>query len=237
MSDIELYKNSPYDYEELQLQRPDYSHSLVIMEELAEKYLNQKEIIIADFCCGTGKNTALLSKKININKAILIDINKDFIEIAKERKDVIKTKIVPIISDILTTPLSCECDAVISMFAYHHINNLNKEKYIEQIKKALKKNGVLILGEIYIKDKLDTLNYYKKLLNEIGVNSKKELLEKFLTQTAESDNFEFKVSKKFAHKQLSRSGFELLTSVKIWPNDKELDIDTGMYVEAWKLSN
>lgn len=233
MSDIELYDKSPDAYEDLQLRRPDYVQSLEAFRKLAREYLGQKEIVIADFCCGTGKNTALLAQDINVRKAILIDINKKFIDIAKSRD--IKAQVVTIVSDILTAPLTCECDAIISMFAYHHVSDDKKEQYIEQIRSALKKDGVLLLGEIYTPNKAVTLKYYEKLLIEIGANSKRTELKKFLTETAESDNFEFKVSQDFAHAQLKASGFQLLKSEKIWPTDGVLGKDVGMFVEVWKL--
>jgi SAM-dependent methyltransferase len=190
--------------------------------------------MIADFCCGTGKNTALLAQDLNLKEALLIDINKEFIEIARSRD--IKAHIVTLVSDILVAPLRCEYDAVISMFAYHHVSNEQKGQYIEQVKSALKRNGILLLGEIYTPNKTVTLEYYKKLLTEIGANSKRKELEKFLTETAESDNFEFKVSQDFAHSQLNRAGFELLQSEKIWPMDEALGKNTGMFVEVWRLN-
>jgi ubiquinone/menaquinone biosynthesis C-methylase UbiE len=235
MSDIELYDKSPEAYEDLQLRRPDYTPSIQMFRKLAKEYLPKTGIIIADFCCGTGKNTALVAQDTKVEKAVLVDINKDFIEIAKAKS--INTTIFPLVSDILTAPLTCECDAVISMFAYHHVKDSDKIRYIDQVKSALKKDGLLFLGEIYTTDKETTLKYYKKLLNEIGSNSRLEELNKFLMETAKSDNCEFKVNQEFAHNQLKENGFELLRSEKIWPKDEELGNTVGMFVEVWKLFN
>lgn len=235
MSDIELYDSSPEEYEDLQLRRPDYVQSIVEFRKLAKKYLIDKEnIVIADFCCGTGKNTALLAQDLNINKAWLIDINKDFLEIAQKRG--IQSVVIPISGDIINVELTCDCDAVISMFAYHHIKDEQKIVYLEQVKSALKTNGILFLGEIYSPDSETTVGYYNKLLSEIGDNSRIDELRKFLMETAKSDNFEFKVSKDFANKQLANSGFVLEEDVKIWPLDNEFDSNIGMFVEVWRLT-
>jgi cyclopropane fatty-acyl-phospholipid synthase-like methyltransferase len=135
----------------------------------------------------------------------------------------------------LNTKLRSEYDVVISMFAYHHVPDTSKAKYIEIAKSALKKGGLLFLGEIYSPDKVTTLAYYEHLLNSIEPSLRTPELEKFLRQTAESDEFEYKVSQDFAHEQLNESGFTLFDSFKVWPMDKRFNSDVGTFVEVWKL--
>lgn len=235
MSDIDLYEKSPESYEEIQNSRPDYIASLEAMRELTRKYIGNKRVLLADFCCGTGKNTRLLIGDIDIQKAVLIDINESFIRTIEETfKD--DKRFIFIKSDILTAQFTHNFDVVLSMFAYHHVRDVEKEKYVQQVVDALKEGSILILGEIYVPNKETGIKYYEKLLNEIGNSNKKSEIEKFLRQTARSETFEFKVSKQFADLQLTEKGFELLESRKIWPKDNELGEDVGMYVEAWKLS-
>lgn len=90
----------------------------------------------------------------------------------------------------------------------------------------------MILTEIYLPNQNLTTQYYKKLLDEIP--TKNPLLENFLTETANSTDFEFKVSKEFAAKQLQLLGFKEIESVKIWPLDKTFDDSIGTFVQVFK---
>lgn len=236
MSDIELYEKKANLYDELQQKRPDYVGAIEAFRQLSRKYFGDKNnLVIADFCCGTGKNTRLFAQDISVAKATLIDSNKEFLEIVKSKPT--NTQIETIQSDILLAPVRAENDVVISMFAYHHVPDEDKDKYIEQVLGALKKNGILILGEIYTPNKETTIKYYNYLLEKIGPNSQSVELRKFLTQTAESDNYEYKVSQKFAHDQLEKRGFVLLESQKIWPTDGSFPEDVGTFVEIWRVAN
>lgn len=232
MTDIDLYEQSADKYEELQEKRPDYVYARKAFLDLASIHL-KGELVTADFCCGTGNNTHLISQKFPIKKATLIDINKQFLDIAA-KSDIHAVEIVPVQSDILKVDLKAEHDLVISMFAYHHVPNQDKQKYVEVVKDALKSGGILLLGEIFSPDKETTLAYYEHLLEAIPPNIRTPELEKFLRQTADSDDFEYKVSREFAHNQLTAAGFELLDSIKIWPMDKIFTPDVGTFVEAWK---
>jgi trans-aconitate methyltransferase len=119
-ADIDLYETDPGHYDGLQMLRPDYAHAKTALLELATKYFkDKKDIVLADFCSGTGINTKMLAGRISVAKAILIDINQKFIEIAKQSN--INAVIEPVVSDILTVHLRPSADLVISMFAYHHV--------------------------------------------------------------------------------------------------------------------
>ena len=155
-------------------------------------------------------------------------------DISVAEKSELKKKVgelVTIQSDILHAPVQALNDIVISMFAYHHVLDDQKANYIEVAKSALKKGGILLLGEIYSPLRETTLKYYDDLLNAIDPRVRTPELQTFLRQTAESDDFEYKVSKQFAHDQLNKAGFKLQISQKIWPDTLD---DVGTYVEVWK---
>lgn len=233
MNTIEVYQKW-YDYEKLQYMRPDYVRAISSSIDLANKYMkNVSQIVVSDFCCGTGSNTKKLAEKVHgIKKAILIDINARFLELATLSDFDIK-EIEIINNDILQTNMIEESDLVLSIFAYHHITNDDKIKYIKKIKEALKKNAILIITEIYLPDKESWKKYYDKLINEIEKNKLIPELEQFLRQTAESEDFEFKVAKKFADNQLEESGFTKLKEVKIRPLDNSFDDDIGTFVQVY----
>lgn len=236
MTAIDLYEQSVHKYEEFQEKRPDYVNARKVFLDLALTYVNNDKNLIftADFCCGTGNNTKLLSQKLLIEKATLIDVNEKFLDIA--RNSGIRAQQINLIpSDILKVRLKQEHDLVISMFAYHHVPDSDKVKYIKIVKDALKVGGILLLGEIYSPDKETTLAYYEHLIESIPENVKTAELVNFLKQTATSEDFEYKVSREFTHNQLIDAGFELLNSVKIWPKDSKFADDVGTFVEIWKV--
>lgn len=236
MSDIDLYDKSAQDYESLQERRPDYVGARNTFLELALEYLKDKrDISVVDFCSGTGNNSLLLSQNLSIGKVALIDINKEFLDIAL--KSGIKAKeIVRIKMDVLETDLRPEYDVVISMFAYHHVLNVDKRKYVEQVKKALRPEGIVLLGEIYSPDKETALKYYEYLLDSISKDERTAELENFLKQTANSDHFEYKVARKFAHDQFAMNGFKSITSRKVWPlENSPFDPEVGTFVEVWQI--
>ena len=242
MTDIDLYEQSADKYEELQEKRPDYVYARKAFLDLVSTYfLNKGPLVIADFCCGTGNNSLLITQRFPVKKVTLIDINKQFLDIAI-KSGIHSSEIIPVQSDILKVELKGEHDLVISMFAYHHVPDQDKQKYIEIAKDALKVGGILLLGEIYSPDKHTTLRYYDFLLSCIDPKIRTPELQKFLKQTAESDEFEYKVSQKFAHNQLISAGFKLIGGVdRIWPyltipQDLVFSKDVGTFVEVWQLT-
>ncbi len=234
MSDIDLYTIQPDRYDELQHMRPDYVGAQEAFISFISKYLgDKKEISIVDFCSGEGKDTRLVCDRISVDSARLIDVNGDFLRIAKQKG--IKAKnIVTIQSDILSADVGSHSDVVVSMFAYHHVRDADKAVYVQKVTDALKPGGILILGEIYTPNKETTLSYYDHLLDSIPKASETPDLQTFLKQTAQSEDFEFKVSRKFAHDQLIAAGFELIDSKKIWPTDGKFSEEVGTFVEMWK---
>jgi ubiquinone/menaquinone biosynthesis C-methylase UbiE len=228
MSDIKAFEN-PEDYTKYQNSRPDYKEAISTALRLAQKYTkNIKNIIMADFCCGTGSNTKKFASLRKIEKAILIDINKKFIETAKSTIKIENMEI--FCDDVLNVSFKKECDLVFSIFAYHHMPDNKKELYLKQISSCLKKGGIVVMAEIYL-GKNEIINYYKNLYQSIPKKSKG--LKEFLEQTAKSSDLEFKVTKKYAEKQILKK-FKILEEIKIWPKDG-LETHSGTYIQILKL--
>src|SRR3989338_10283799 len=84
MVDIEVYSQHE-NYMKFQKCRPDYIKAIDKSLELAKKYTKEKsDLVLADFCCGTGSNTKDFANLVGgLKKSILIDINAGFLEIAK----------------------------------------------------------------------------------------------------------------------------------------------------------
>jgi len=232
MTDIDAYVEFN-KYIKFQHCRPDYNDAISTSLKFAKKYVKGNDVIIGDFCCGTGSNTKMFADfSGRVRKALLIDINKGFLEIAQ--KSNIKAKdIIVHHSDILDVQFQKECNLVFSVFAYHHIMDTKKTKYISQITNCLKKGGILIVAEIYFENKNQCVMYYDKLYKSIPKDKRISGLDTFLQQTAKSDDFEFKVSKKFADTQFKQYGFKLIDELKIWPKDSTSEI--GTFVQVYQL--
>lgn len=215
MSDVELYNTATNAYDELQNSRPDYHTAIETAISLGIKNLSrQKDITVSDFCCGTGQHTNLLAKRLGkIEKAILVDINEEFLNTAKNL-GIPTTRLEIQHSDILKANFKPESDVVLALFAYHHVTDNSKTKFIEQARAALKPQGIVVLGEIYLPDQATTIAYYESLYASISEELQNEKLKEFLLQTAKSSEFEFKVTQSFAHKQFIEKGFYLAASKK-----------------------
>jgi ubiquinone/menaquinone biosynthesis C-methylase UbiE len=234
MTDIDLYQDGADLYESLQEKRPDYTGARKALKEFFNKYLNHDApLVVADFCCGTGNNTRLLSELFLLKKSVLIDVNQTFLDLA-EKSGILANKLVKICSDILSVSLSSEHDAVIAMFAYHHVPDSRKYDFLKISYDALKPGGYLYLGEIYSPNRDSTLAYYEALLRAIPLDNQSAQLTNFLMQTAQSDSFEYKVSRQYAHNQLLSQGFILVECRKVWPADGGLDSGVGTYLEVWQ---
>ncbi len=235
MVDVDVYEHVE-NYEIFQNLRPDYIKAINTSIGLALKYTGgARNIMVSDFCSGTGSNTKKYAELVGgVKKAALVDINKSFLEIAQSSNIKAKT-LMAVNNDILKIKPNPESDIVFSIFAYHHITNPKKKAYLNKVKESLKTGGILIFTEIFLPTKELCLKYYNKLLNEIPKNKIVPGLEVFLKQTAESNYFEFKVSKEFADKQLKESGFIKIEEIKIWPLDNSFEKDIGTFVQVYKL--
>jgi len=231
MSDVEVYSQFE-KYLSLQMKRPDYFEAMSqIVDFSLEFFADKTDVSVSDFCCGVGNITKAFSEKVPISKATLIDINNGFLQIAKETLQNIK--LVDIVNkDILQVEFSKTSDLVLSVFAYHHIKDSDKSLYVNQIKNALKENGIVVLAEIFFNSKEKEESYYEELYQSIPDSNKSDELHKFLSQTAKSKDFEYKVSKKYTDEIFAKNGFKLLKEVKIWPPTSD---DEGMYIQILGL--
>jgi ubiquinone/menaquinone biosynthesis C-methylase UbiE len=233
MTDIKVYQEGNI-YQNFQHLRLDYPSAISASLDLADKHSKHlNEITMSDFCCGTGTNTKKFAERLGkIKKATLIDINSKFLELAKLSPSPIQ-ELEIINGNVLQAKVSNESDIVLSIFAYHHISDEEKRVYIKKIKEALKKDGILILTEIYIPNREIAKEYYHKLIKEIPETDHIPGLEEFLKRTSENTDFEFKVPKEIADKQFEEEGFRKVEEVKVRPLDNSFEEDIGTFVQVY----
>lgn len=228
--DIDLYTTHAEEYDRLQQLRDDYRLAIEASLKAATTHAPTHPATIVDFCGGTGLHLHKLDARINIRRGRVIDINREFLEIAacrRFRNCTLETQC----QDIVQADIEDGAfDLVFATFAYHHVPDHEKVIFLEKACRALHDLGRLVVTEIYLPDRDTTLRYYQKVLDEIPGGHANEPLRTFLTQTAESTEFEYKVAKSFADAQFSEAGLRVLDEQKIWPQDDTFSSDIGTFV-------
>ena len=231
MNDIDAY-GDPEKYILYQLVRPDYCEAITTLLACYKKFTpKKKELLVADFCAGIGSNSKIFAEIANCKCIFLIDTNKDFL--AKSRKiGILSKEVHTICADAVHTILDKKCDIALSVFAYHHISDARKQKYLKTIARNLKKGGILYVAEIYLTKK-HVNQYYNTVLQAVPSEKQSKDLVAFIQQTAASNDFEFKVPKSFAEPQFIQAGFQKIFEKKMWPLNN-FEAQEGMFVQVFK---
>lgn len=98
---------------------------------------------VLDLGCGNGRIVDLLKAK-NVSY-VGVDSSENLINLAEKKYKGTNAKF--FVSDIFNLPFSKDSfDCVISLAVFHHIpSKQNRQKFFKEIKKVLKKDGILIL--------------------------------------------------------------------------------------------
>lgn len=110
--------------------------------------LNKKNSKILEIGVGTGN---LASKFLNSNYDIVgIDQSREMLSVAKEKYPRLKVRL----GEFLKIPYDNKSfDIIISTYAFHHLNEREKCIAIEEMIRALKDNGVIIIGDLMFESK------------------------------------------------------------------------------------
>jgi ubiquinone/menaquinone biosynthesis C-methylase UbiE len=112
-----------------------------------------------DIGCGTGEMSNKLSYKCD--EVIGIDVAPVMISEAKHRNQKVNIKYIIANAEDYLDNEEASIDVIVSIAAIHH---MDYESILRKCKKALKKNGVLIIQDLYTED---TMKF--KLLSLIGI--------------------------------------------------------------------
>jgi tRNA (cmo5U34)-methyltransferase len=128
---------------------PGRSEVLELVASLATKKVEGGGLIL-DLGSGYGSATAAVLKNLPGCRAILVDYSDEMIRLAKEN---FQGKAgIEIIKHDLNQGLpgslgAAACDAVVSCFAFHHINPGKRAGLYAQIRQALKDGGIFVNGD------------------------------------------------------------------------------------------
>lgn len=124
---------------------PEFNDRSFLYEEhiaryrFAENFCEGKTVL--DIACGSGYGAALLSKKAK--KVYGVDISKEAIEYSN--KNYKEPNIEFIVGDVRAIPVEDNSiDLAVSFETIEHVNYNEQEKFIGEIKRILKKDGVFI---------------------------------------------------------------------------------------------
>lgn len=114
-----------------------------ILVEFVEKGLMKKGETL-DLCCGAGTNTIYLAEKGF--RVTGIDISQRAIQYAKEKTKQVNAKINFIIGSFVNLSFVDESfDFVFDMGCFHHVETVDRLKFIKGVHRVLKKGGDYML--------------------------------------------------------------------------------------------
>lgn len=112
-----------------------------------EKYIKSKDRVL-DFGCGNGRFLEFVYQKdLKINYRG-VDVSEELINLAKEKY---KKESFSLIENEQNLPFKkSEFDVVVSIAVFHHFNSFMAEKSLKEIKRVLKKDGIVIITAWYL---------------------------------------------------------------------------------------
>lgn len=164
------------------------SYQQKIERDFNKRYLNEflsildRDSSILDIGCGNGRWSHFIA--CEGHKVTGVDFSKKAILLAKQLETKAKFKLMDITKGLKFKEESF--DAIFSLATYHALNKKGRQKYVEEVKRILKKGGALY--QLVLSSEDNTLNKEKEVepgsfLQKSGVFfhlfTKKELLEDF----------------------------------------------------------
>lgn len=175
---------------------------------------------VLDIGTGTGALLLALSRRINA-KFIGIDISGQMLRKAKENLRNVSVELKK--GSFLSIPINdSSVDVVVSNLAMHHLPDALKIKSIKEIKRVLKTNGKVVIGDIIFFEKFDWRsvtknNLRKKIAQAFGKEVKPEEFCSSAERILEMLIEEYPSSADDLEMFFSDSGFDVkVEKVKYW---------------------
>jgi len=186
---------------------PYYKESQEITQFFVQKQLKDGGVLY-DLGCSTASLLINLSKKLdNSAELIGLDNSEAMLNQARKKCEAYGVDIEILNEDILEYNYK-ESDVFISNYTLQFIRPLVREKLIQKINKALKKDGIFIFSEKVIshhtklnKDLIECYYDFKKEqgYSEFEIMQKREALENILVPYSEDENIKMALDCGFSH--------------------------------------
>ncbi len=225
MTVLDLYEMSPKIYDEYistSIEKKNFDEVFKAIKKIA----NGRKIAVLDLCCGTGIFPRKWLSKLRGIRYVGVDINGSFLKFARKN---LKNKHYQFIKhDASTFSSKTRFDVVIATSPYHHIQDSRKIRFLRNIHKHLKKDGLFIVYEKMVapfKNRVEAIDSGTVFYNErIKYMLKTEKLsetqifalfnELYLTAIRRG---EYKVPHEYFVKNLRQAGLKIIKEIKLWP--------------------
>ncbi|MBD3330832.1 methyltransferase domain-containing protein [Candidatus Peregrinibacteria bacterium] len=207
----------------------------------AETVLSKK-IQVLDVCSGPGTFPDHLSLYIKNLVATCVDSSRSMLEMGRRKHAIQGWRFVE--DDVVKMDLGKKFPIITASSAYHHILDENKIAFLENLKKHLLPDGVVLLCENFLPHyespasrKKAVADYYNALECYYAVgNATPEAIEviKEVRKLEESGIEEHKVSYEMFLKHLEITGLSIKTAIQVWNPNISYDFKAGSYVVVLK---
>ncbi len=210
-------------------------------KEIVKELFDDKKILAIDFCTGTGLFAISILSAICVDKIILLDVDKRFINFTRKRLKE-HSNIEFILEDALTFTAEEKAHLILLGSAYHHIEDSKKIIFLRNVERNLRSDGYVLMADHFIpvynneEDYSHSIvEFYSKLikyLELVGTSSTAIRIIKQVAYYGYIHEYEYKVSYKIFRDHLNQTNLVVGKEYRVWPerNGKFLDPKVGSFV-------
>jgi ubiquinone/menaquinone biosynthesis C-methylase UbiE len=195
-------------------------------KEVAKELFGKRKIIAIDFCTGTGLFTFHILSTVNIEKIILLDVDRRFLNFTKKRlKDYQNAEFV--LQDAVTFTAKEKAHLILLGSAYHHIEDSRKIEFLKNVERNLRPEGYVLMADHFIpsynneeKYSESIMEFYTKLIKYLELSGTSSTAIRIIKQVAYYGyihEYEYKVSYKIFKEHLKETNLIIEREYRVWP--------------------
>jgi ubiquinone/menaquinone biosynthesis C-methylase UbiE len=212
-------------------------------KELAKELFGDKKIMAMDVCTGTGLFAISILSSINIDKIILLDIDKRFLNFTKRRING-HYNAEFVLANAITFTSKEKLHLILMGSAYHHIEDNKKVDFLKNIERNLLPDGYILMTDhflpVYERDEdygQSIIEFYSKLIKYLELAGTSSTALRIIRQVAYygyNHDYEYKVSYKVFKEHLEKAGLIIDREYRVWPEKDGVfsDPKVGSFVIA-----